>query len=131
MRWVVILATTEGPRRGATGRERPRALQGPRASLGFQARRRPRSANRKLVRASDRRVEKLAGGRCASPGLGYLETLDSQGGNDLVDQILDDRQRLALVGPDEQVSDAVLTHPAGPADPVDIVLGLIRDVVID
>ena len=31
----------------------------------------------------------------------------------------------------EQVSDAVLTHPAGPADPVDIVLGLIRDVVID
>ena len=65
---------------------------------------------------------KISRAEWLDPRSGFGETLDLQGRDDLVDQVLDRRQRFALIGADEQVGDAVLAHPSGPADPVDIVL---------
>ena len=77
-----------------------------------------------------RGVEQLAG-RGLGPGSGPRETVDLQRWDDPVDQALDRRERLALIGADEQVGDAVLAHASGPADPVDVVLRIVGHVVVD
>ena len=78
-----------------------------------------------------RRREQLAEGRgLVFPALGF-EALDLHGGDRLVDQVFDRRQRFALVGTDEHEGHAVLAHPAGPADPVEVILGVVGDIEVN
>ena len=86
-----------------------------------------------MARAWDRVAAVLNSSRAAGSvlGRGFGETLDLHGWDDAVDQVLDRGERLTLIGTDEQVGDAVLAHPSGPADPVDIVLRIVGHVVID
>ena len=87
-----------------------------------------------MARACDRVAAVLLNSsRAAGSTLGraLVKPSSSQWRDHPVDQVLDRGERLALVGANEQVGNAVLAHPSGPADPVDVVLRIVGHVVID
>src|SRR4051812_4589674 len=65
------------------------------------------------------------------PASNGLESLDDHVRDRLVDQELDRGERLALIGAYKQIGQAIRAHPAGPADTVEIILGVVGDVEID
>src|SRR5437588_12588357 len=69
--------------------------------------------------------------RLVAPGGEGLEVLQPLLGDLPVDERLDVGQVLALLGSDKGDGNAVSAQPAGPANAMDVVLGVFRDVVVD
>ena len=60
-----------------------------------------------------------------------FEAFDPKRGDGFVDETFDRGERVALIGANEHVGNAVATHSAGATDPVDVVFGVVGNVEID